>query len=341
MASDVTRKHCASSDACKQTGIAVCEGCSQAFCTKHFIHHRQFLGDQIDAVISEYDQVQYALNEQKTNIDSHPLMKQISDWEKESIVKIQEKARELRQELIQKNTIHLEKLSKKLQDLSEQLKLGREHDSFVEVDIGNWKKSLNDLKENLALNSILRINQDCGTPLVQNVSVNSIENDEIFDRVFDNSARIEENGLAAIHTNNASFTEVRGRNEYSTGCHRIRLSIQQSFDKWLFLGVIAKSAPLQETPYSCKSTYGWSSNNLTWLNGQANGNQLPTRIEMKTNDTITLIFDCDNRKILMINERSNTIFDLVVGLNNCPLPWQLHVILYEPNSHVRILPTLS
>ncbi|CAF3102415.1 unnamed protein product [Rotaria socialis] len=337
MASHATRKHCASRDACKQTATAICEGCSQAFCTKHFNAHRLFLGDEIDAVISEYDQVHHIFKEQKTNIDSHPLMKQISDWEKESIVKIQQKARELRQELIQKNTIHLGKLSKTLQDLSDQLKLGREHDSFVEVDIGNWKKSLNDLKENLALNSILRINQDCGTPLVQNVSVNSIENDEVFDRVFDNSARIEENGLAVIHTNNVGYTDVRGRNEYSTGCHRICLSIQQSSDTWLFLGIKAKSRPLQEISYSSKSTYGWSSNNYSWLNGQAKANQLSARIEMKTNDTIILIFDCDNRKISMTNERTAVKFDLVVDLNDCPFPWQLHVILHEANSHVRIL----
>ncbi|CAF2118512.1 unnamed protein product [Rotaria magnacalcarata] len=221
MVSHAIRKDCASRDACKQTVIAICEGCSQAFCTKDFNAHRLFLGDEIDAVISEYDQ-----------------------------------ARELRQELIQKNTIHLERLSKKLQDLSEQLKQGRQHDSFVEADIGSWKKSLDDLKEQLALNSILRINQDSGNPLVQNVFVNSIENNEVFDRVSDNSARIEENGLAAIHTSHAGYIEVRGRNEYSTGCHRIRLSIQQSSDTWLFLGVKAKSAPLQETSYSSKSTYG-------------------------------------------------------------------------------------
>ncbi|CAF2052126.1 unnamed protein product [Rotaria magnacalcarata] len=337
MESDATRKHCASNDACKQTATAICEGCSQAFCTKHFNAHRLFLGDEIDAVISEYDQVHHIFNEQKTNTDAHPLMKQISDWEKESIAKIQQKARELRQELIQKNTIHLDRLSKKLQDLSEQLKQGREHDSFVEADIGNWKKSLGGLKKQLVLKSILRINQDSGNPLVQNVFVNSIENDEVFDRVFDNSARIEENGLAVIHTSNASYTDVRGRNEYSSGCHRIHLCIQQSSDTWLFLGVKAKSAPLQETSYSSKSTYGWSSNNYSWLNGQAKSNQLPARIEMKTNDTIILIFDCDNRKISMTNERTTVKFDLVVNLNDCPFPWQLHVILHEANSHVRIL----
>jgi hypothetical protein len=58
---------------------------------------------------------------------------------------------------------------------------------------------------------------------------------------------------------------------------------------------------------------------------------------MKTNDIISLILDCDERLIMMINERSKAKHELPVNIDNCPLPWQLHVVLHEPNSRIRIL----
>ena len=58
---------------------------------------------------------------------------------------------------------------------------------------------------------------------------------------------------------------------------------------------------------------------------------------MKTNDVISLIFNCDKRKISMINERTNTKYEVDVKINQCPFPWQLHLNLYEANSCIRIL----
>ncbi len=42
---------------------------------------------------------------------------------------------------------------------------------------------------------------------------------------------------------------------------------------------------------------------------------------MKKKDIITLIFDFDNRKISMINERTNAKHELTVNINNYPFPW--------------------
>src|SRR5271154_2230924 len=157
MASSSTRKQCANGEGCKQMAAALCEGCSQALCTKHFIDHRRFLGEEMNVIISEHDQLKHTLNQQTTNIDSHPLIKEINEWEKESITKIQLKAKELRQELLQLTTVHLDELSKKLQYLSEKLKEGWEDDSFVETDLQDWRKSLHDLKANLTSPSTFNI----------------------------------------------------------------------------------------------------------------------------------------------------------------------------------------
>jgi hypothetical protein len=341
MASSSTRKHCANGNGCKQMAAALCEGCSQALCTKHFIDHRRFLGEEMNVIISEHDQFQHTLNQKTTNPETHPLITQIDEWEKESIVKIRRKAKELRQELLQLATVHLDELSKKLRHLSGKLKEGREEDSFVETDLRGWKKSLDNLKENLLSPSTFSINRHDREPLVQNIYLNLIGKNDIFERVFDNKVRIENEGRVAIHDASIGYTEIRGKEEYASGRHEIRLCILQSADDWTFLGINSKSTLLQDNSHWCKSACGWSNNNCLWLNrGNQSNTSLPA-IEMKTNDIITLIFNCDARKISMINQRTNGRYELDVNLENCPFPWQLHVILREPNSRVRILSTPS
>ena len=175
------------------------------------------------------------------------------------------------------------------------------------------------------------------TPLVQNISlIYTIEN-ELFERTYDNIVEIKQNGQVIIHDRSYNYTEIRGKNEYTSGHHKIRLYIEQSADKWTFLGINSKSIPLQKQPYNLKSVYGWTNNNYLWLNGECQPNRTTSRIEMKTNDIISLIFDCDQRKISMINERTNTKYELSVNINHCPFPWQFHVNLFEANSSIRIL----
>jgi hypothetical protein len=338
MASLSARKQCANGNGCKQMAAALCEGCSQALCTKHFIDHRRLLGEEMNVIISEHDEFQHMLNQQTTKPDSHPLIKQINEWEKESITKIQRKAKELREELLQLATGHLDELSKKLRHLSGKLQEGRESDSFVETDLRDWRKSFDDLKTNFVSPSTFSISRHGTNSLVQNVSVNVIGGNDLFERLSDNSVRIEENGQVAIRDASSGYTEIRGKSEYISGRCEIRLCIEQSADTWTFLGINSKSTPLKNQSYSSKSTYGWTNNNnYLWLNGNILKNTSTARIEMKTNDRIRLIFDCDKRKISMINERTNAKYELDVNIDHCPFPWQLHVILYEPNSRVRIL----
>ncbi len=53
---------------------------------------------------------------------------------------------------------------------------------------------------------------------------------------------------------------------------------------------------------------------------------------------VPLTFDCDSGKISMINETTNAKYELIVDTDNCPFPWQLHVILRSVDSRIRILP---
>jgi len=314
-----------------------CEGCLQAFCTKHLIEHRHVLGEELNVIISEHNQLQHTFNEQSKEPHTHPFVKRIDDWEKESIVKIQEKAKDLRLELIQLTTLHNDELSKKLRYLSEQLNESRENDNFIEIDLQQWRTTLKDLQAILDSSSTFSFEEHDNSPLVQNISlIFTIEN-EVLEQVFDNTVQIKQNGQIAVHDTSCNYTEIRGKNEYRLGRHKIRLCMEQSIDSWTFLGINSKSTPLQKQSCSSKSTYGWTNNNYIWTNGDCQPNRSPSRIEMKMNDIINLIFDCNKRKISMINERTNAKYELDVNIEHCPYPWQLHINLYEANSCVRIL----
>jgi hypothetical protein len=194
------------------------------------------------------------------------------------------------------------------------------------------------LKSDLASPSTISIQQNDNCPLVQNVFINMTMANDLFHRVSDDRTRIEENGQVVIHEERDEHSEVRGRNEYASGLHKIRVCIEESRNIWMLLGINSKSTQLQRLSYSSQSTYGWTSNNYIWSNGQKNKNESNCAIVLKKNDIISLILDCDKRTITMINERTNKKHELVVNITHCPFPWQFHVNLYEANSRLRILP---
>jgi hypothetical protein len=340
MATSSTRKQCANDDGCKQAAVTNCEGCSKAFCIKHFTDHRRLLDEEMNVIIEEHDLLQNSLNQQITKPDSHSLIKQIDQWEKESIEKVQQRAKELRQELLQSTNTYTNDLSKKFQQLSEKLKESRENDNFIETDLQDWKKTLTNLKANLTSPSRISINRCDNISLVENIAIGLFKDkNDGFQYLSDNAVRILNDGQVAVRNGSQHCTGLRGRNEYKQGRHNIRLCIEQLTGNWIFFGINSKSTPLQSSSHISKSAYGWSSNKYIWMAGTSELNNSNSSCEMKMNDTVTLIFDCDNRRICMINERSNVNQELIVDIKNCPFPWQLHVVLYEPNSRVRILPT--
>jgi len=103
------------------------------------------------------------------------------------------------------------------------------------------------------------------------------------------------------------------------------------------LGINSEITPLQSQSNSCPLSYGWSTNHYSWSNGQPKST-LPNKCaDMKTGDIISLIIDCDKSLTMMINQRSKVKHELTVNVDNCPLPWQLQVVLHESNSRIRIL----
>ena len=85
------------------SGIFKCEGCSQTFCLKHTNEHRQYLRHQLDEIIFEHDSIFNAFDESQQ--ESSLLFGQIDQWEKDSIIKIQQAAHDARIELQQMDAL--------------------------------------------------------------------------------------------------------------------------------------------------------------------------------------------------------------------------------------------
>jgi hypothetical protein len=335
------RKSCGIGDDCKQAGVANCEGCSRVFCTKHFIDHRRSLGELMNGMIGEYNDFKNTIIQEPHYSNIQPLIQKIADWEEESIKKIRGKAAELRIQLLQFKTTHVKNISSELQSLAEQIQKSQEQDDFIETDLRCWQEKLDDLKSNLTSSSMIIIHQNDDIPLVHDQSVNLLTtvNDESFDRIYNEDVRIEEDGKIVVSVKFfTTYTEIRGENNYAFGCHKIRLQIEHELNQWTFLGINSKSTPLQRWSFASKSAYGWCNSNYICSKGSYERNTTNQPIKMTKNDIITLTFDCDHRKISIVNERTNMKHELTVDINSCQFPWQFHVILRDPQSRIRILP---
>jgi adenylosuccinate synthase len=94
----------------KGIGQFKCEGCSQTFCTKHVVEHRQTLNQQLEDIILEHDTLQQATKENKRQSTS--LMTYIDQWEQKSIEKIRQMAKEVREKVSQFADVQKSKLRK-------------------------------------------------------------------------------------------------------------------------------------------------------------------------------------------------------------------------------------
>ena len=88
---------CISCENKDSNGIFKCEGCLQTFCLKHTNQHRDVLNHQLDEIISEHENIfqTFTKNDQQSSV----LFDQIDQWEQDSIMKIQQTARDTRMQI--------------------------------------------------------------------------------------------------------------------------------------------------------------------------------------------------------------------------------------------------
>lgn len=154
----------------KEKSAVRCEGCLQLFCFNHLNEHRQELIGQLDEIEVNRDMFRENLTEQTTNPNKHSLIKQIDQWERESIEKIQQTAKECRRVILEHTKESIEDIETNLRKLTDQVREARQDNEFNEIDISQWKEYLVQLKQQLDKPSNLSVQQN-SEPFINKISV--------------------------------------------------------------------------------------------------------------------------------------------------------------------------
>ncbi|CAF3838322.1 unnamed protein product [Rotaria sordida] len=287
---------CASCDK-NGVGIFKCEGCTQVFCRKHSIEHRDILSHQLDEIVLEHDTLQQTIveHEDKQN-RCHPLMEQINRWETDAIERIRKTAEEARQQVNKLITTQTEIVSKKLHDLAERLRKARTDDDYVETDLEIWVTKLEKWKRYVtAVFHSINIHEDPTNVLIAKMYISSTVQQLDFEEQFgeiSGDINIEDNGHVIKHGSS--------KKEY--------------------FGYGWQTDDYMNNPDSgCKTRQ-----NSKDLQGE-------TMLKLK------LLIDCDNRKIGYFNEQTKNTHEMTVNISKCPFPWQLEFYLFDIDDRVEIL----
>ncbi|CAF1101144.1 unnamed protein product [Adineta steineri] len=137
-----------------------CKGCSKEFCLTHLNEHQQVLNEELNHIINDYDQFQHIINEQKQNPRNLSLIEQINQWETNSIKKIQQKAKDCRENVVKSSQTFINDVEMKFKDLIEQIKQVLEENEFNEMNLNYLKNQLIEITEELKKPSNISIRQN-------------------------------------------------------------------------------------------------------------------------------------------------------------------------------------
>jgi predicted nuclease with TOPRIM domain len=147
MASSSTQTQGKKCNECNLKAVSACTGCDKLFCNQHKKIHRDQLDEGIGDILTKFNQMISRLNPQTNKHDRQKLNKEIDDWEKTSIAKIQDHAKTLKNILSQSFDIRKNnELSNEVQTHTEELMKIRDEKNFFESDLEEWNKKLDTIE---------------------------------------------------------------------------------------------------------------------------------------------------------------------------------------------------
>jgi hypothetical protein len=328
---------------CAKAGrVAICSGCEQSFCTKHFMKHRLYLSEQMDDLYEKYEIFQEDFNRDKFE---HPLLSSIYAWERKSMRKIQDIADKAREDVRQCMVKTKTEVKISLDQINSQFEENERLDNFTEVDIQILTKRLEELRNLLEKPSSISIIQDKKSssiirgiqiieqsiPILEIESIESIQ--EHFVSMFGPCQLSEENRVVTHSNYRAGLSQISGHNSYSSGKHSIDFLIETKGSKNIFFGIQSSSNKTSST--FDHSIHGWWNLDYVIINGESEGGNNNEIIQ--TGDKVTLIIDCDNQQIQFEHHRTKRLVHLPIKLDVCPFPWKILIRLLNTNDCVRIL----
>ncbi len=319
----------------KIPSLSFCMGCQRVFCTEHAEQHRLDLSGLLDKIVVEHGQCKQTLIQYTEESNSHPLMKQINEWEIQSVERIHQVAIDARKQVLNAFGQFAANAIATMKSLTEELTKAQEDDKFLEKDLRQWMDTLVRIKKELDQPPTINIRKGgSDVPFISKIMISVSE-------IFEKSAGricIKDDGKLIANTGSNGYGTVRSKGEYSTGKHRFRFKIEQTtIHKWNLIGIVSKGTPLQTTAFNTPTTFGWISNDFVCLNGKLYSDYKGYKSDMEKNDIIELLIDCNQRIIRVTNERTHSSHELHVDIIQCPFPWQIQLGLYYSKDRIRLL----
>ncbi|CAF1540436.1 unnamed protein product [Adineta steineri] len=168
MAMANNKRKCLTSD--KENNTYLCECCSKGFCSRHIPEHQQRLNEELHHIINDYNEFKERINERKQNPENHLLIKQIDQWARILIEKIQQKAKDCREVVIQSLQTCINDIEKKFNDLNEQIQHLQKANDFNEINLNYLKDQLTGITQELNNPSNISIEQDSQS-LINDISI--------------------------------------------------------------------------------------------------------------------------------------------------------------------------
>ncbi|CAF0912636.1 unnamed protein product [Adineta steineri] len=134
------------------------------------IEHRQILNNELHHITNEYNEFKQTINEQKQNPQNHSLVKQIDQWERNSIEKIQQKAQEYREILIKSSQKCINDAEMKFNNLNEQIKQFQKENEFNEINLEYLRNELIEITKELYDSLDISIQQN-SQPFINDISI--------------------------------------------------------------------------------------------------------------------------------------------------------------------------
>jgi hypothetical protein len=168
MATEISKAQCIKCG--KERSTLKCAGCSQDYCYNHLTAHRQELSEQFDEIEMNRDLLRQTLNEQTNNPKQHLLIKQIDQWEKDSIQIIEQTAKESRELLFEYTTKSIHPIEINLTKLSDEMREIRTENDFNEIDLNQMKNKLTQLAKELDQSANVSVQQESAS-LINKISI--------------------------------------------------------------------------------------------------------------------------------------------------------------------------
>jgi len=143
----------------------MCKGCSKHFCVDDLMKHREELKLQFHQIEDQRNQFAQTLDDEKNN---HPLIQQITQWERISIEKIRQTAEEQRN-LIQQ---YAQTIQVKLRSVTEEMEKTVKKKDFNEIILKKLQIQLEDLKNQLYQTDYIEIKQDSSSTFINKLFIN-------------------------------------------------------------------------------------------------------------------------------------------------------------------------